>query len=136
MPTRAVKLLALDEDEASLGQIARVVAGYYSVMQLKSPSRAIGLLEADPSIEVFVTEQVMRFGNGVELLETVRTMRPDVRRVILTNYSDLAGIVLGLHSGAIQHIVQKPAGDLELLHAIAPTLAQQRAAVMARRMSA
>ena len=133
---RTAKLLALDEDESTLGQIARVASGHYSVMQLKSPSRALGLLEADPSIEVFVTEHVMRFGNGVELLETVRTMRPEVRRVMLTNYSDLAGIVLGLHSGAIQQLVQKPAGDLELLHAISPAVAQQRAAVTARRLSA
>ncbi|HSZ55371.1 MAG TPA: response regulator [Tepidisphaeraceae bacterium] len=133
---RTAKLLALDEDDSTLGQIARVASGHYSVMQLKSPSRALGLLEADPSIEVFVTEHVMRFGNGVELLETVRTMRPEVRRVMLTNYSDLAGIVLGLHSGAIQQLVQKPAGDLELLHAISPAVAQQRAAVTARRLSA
>lgn len=133
---RTAKLLALDEDDSTLGQIARVASGYYSVMQLKSPSRALGLLEADSSIEVFVTEHVMRFGNGVELLETVRTMRPEVRRVMLTNYSDLAGIVLGLHSGAIQQLVQKPAGDLELLHAISPVVAQQRSAVSARRLSA
>jgi two-component system response regulator RegA len=136
MAIRTAKLLALDEDDSALAQIARVASGYYSVMQLKSPSRALGLLEADPSIEVFVTEHVMRFGNGVELLETVRTMRPEVRRVMLTNYSDLAGIVLGLHSGAIQQLVQKPAGDLELLHAISPAVAQQRAAVTARRLSA
>jgi two-component system response regulator RegA len=136
MPARTGKLLALDEDDSALGQIAKVMSGYFSVLQLKSPSRALGLLEADPTIQVFVTEHVMRFGNGVELLETVRTMRPQVRRVMLTNYSDLAGIVQGLHSGAIQQLVQKPASDLELLHALAPALAQQRAALTARRMSA
>jgi ActR/RegA family two-component response regulator len=136
MAVRPAKLLALDEDEATLAQVSRVVSGHFSVVQLKSPSRAVGLLEADPMIEVFITEHVMRFGNGVELLETCRTMRPDVRRVMLTNYSDLAGILLGLHSGAIQHLVQKPASDHELLHAIAPALAQQRAAYSARRMSA
>jgi ActR/RegA family two-component response regulator len=136
MPVRTAKLLVLDEDEPTLAQISRVFAGHFSVVQLKSPSRALGLLEADPAVEVFLTEHVMRFGNGVELLESCRTMRPQVRRVMLTSYSDLAGIVLGLHSGAIQYLVQKPACDHELLHAIAPELAQQRTAYVARRMSA
>lgn len=136
MALRTTKLLALDEDESTLAQIARVASGYFSVLQLKSPSRAIGLLEADHSIEVFLTEHVMRFGNGVELLETVRTMRPEVRRVMLTSYSDLTGILLGLHSGAIQTLVQKPAGDLELLQAIRPAIARQRAEPIGRRLSA
>ena len=137
MPARFAKLLALDDDDATLTQIARVLGCHFSVMQIKSPSRAIGMLDSDPAIAVFLTEHVMRFGNGVELLETVRTMRPKVRRVMLTNYSDLTGIVLGLHSGAVQHLVQKPAADLELLRAVAPGLAQQRAAAQtARRLSA
>ena len=86
-------------------------------------------------MRVFLTEQVMRFGNGLQILETARSMPPDVRRVMLTNYSDLASLVNGLHSGAIEHLVQKPANDAELVLAVAPQLAQSQTA-WAKRASA
>lgn len=132
MATRTPRLLVLDDDPTVVSQVGRLFASHYSVVHLSNPTRAMALLGADQSVRVFLTEQVMRFGNGVELLETVRTTRPDVRRVMLTNYSDLASIVAGLHSGAIQHLVQKPATDVELMAAVAPELLQSRREWMRR----
>ncbi|HXE54217.1 MAG TPA: response regulator [Tepidisphaeraceae bacterium] len=129
------KLLVLDNDEAVLSQAARVFGGYFVVLQVRNPARAMGLLEGDKNIRAILTEQVMRSADGVDLLESIRTMRPDVRRVLLTTYTDLATIVSGLHSGAVQCLVQKPASDAELIAAVCPELAQ-RAAAYARRASA
>jgi DNA-binding NtrC family response regulator len=130
MTGRAPRLIVLDDDQSVLSQVGRLFGAHYSVIQLSNPTRAIAMLESDPGVRIFLTEQVMRFANGVELLETVRTHRPDVRRVMLTNYSDLASIVTGLHSGAIEHLVQKPANDAELLAAVAPELVQSRMAYL------
>jgi ActR/RegA family two-component response regulator len=47
-------------------------------------------------------------------------MRPDARRVLLTTYNDLASIVQGLHSGAIDRLVQKPFTPADLMLAIMP----------------
>jgi DNA-binding NtrC family response regulator len=132
MRRQAPRLLILDDDQAVLAQVGRLFGPYYTVVQLSNPMRAMALVESDPGVSVFLTEQVMRFGNGVELLDAVRTVRPGVRRAMLTNYSDLASIVGGLHSGAIQHLVQKPANDAELLAAVAPELMQSRTAWLKR----
>ncbi|MDT7612364.1 MAG: hypothetical protein QOG96_6867 [Pseudonocardiales bacterium] len=132
MRRQAPRLLILDDDQAVLAQVGWLFGPYYTVVQLSNPMRAMALVESDPGVSVFLTEQVMRFGNGVELLDGVRTVRPGVRRVMLTNYSDLASIVGGLHSGAIQHLVQKPANDAELLAAVAPELMQSRTAWLKR----
>jgi FixJ family two-component response regulator len=86
------------------------------------------MIESDPHIGAIITEQVMRSGDGVQLLETVRTLRPQVRRIVLTTYTDLAAIIHGLHSGAIQALVQKPIVDSELLAAVCPELAQMNSA--------
>jgi DNA-binding NtrC family response regulator len=126
-------ILALDDDLDMLSQIARAVAGHYRVISHSNPTRAIAVLETEPAISIFVTEQVMRFGNGLDLLEAARSMKPNVRRVMITNYSDLASIIPGLHSGTIEALAQKPATDNELLAAIAPHLLQQRAFVSARK---
>lgn len=119
------KLLVLDTDDAILRQVGRVFAGYFLVVPVRSPNRALGLLDGDRHIRAMITDQVMRSAQGVELLETVRTMRPDVRRILLTTYTDLASIVMGLHSGAVQVLVQKPASDAELLAAVCPEVVQQ-----------
>jgi len=129
------KLVALDSDDAVLAQVARVAGSYYTVIQVRNPKRAIALVEEDPQVRVFVTEQVMRGADGVELLESIRTMRPEVRRVMVTTYTDLASIVIGLHSGAIQCLVQKPVDDRELLAAVCPQMVHEIGA-MAQRVSA
>ena len=54
------------------------------------------------------------------MLETAQRHAPDARRVLLTTYHDLASIVDGLHSGAIEKLVQKPFTVGELLSAILP----------------
>lgn len=131
------KLLVLDQDEAVLRQVGRVFGGYFLVVPVRAPARAMGLLEGDPHIRVVITEQVMRAAQGIELLEAVRLRRPGVRRVLLTTYTDLASIVTGLHSGAVEVVVQKPATDAELLAAVCPEVARQLATVpLVRRESA
>jgi two-component system response regulator RegA len=127
MPTRTRKIILLDGDEPLMRQVSRVFGGGFIVLHVRNARRAIGLIESDPQIEVLITEQVMRSGDGVELLETVRTLRPHVRRVMVTSYSDLSSIVAGLHSGAIQSLVQKPANDAELLIAVYPEVAERAA---------
>jgi two-component system response regulator AtoC/two-component system response regulator HupR/HoxA len=113
-------LIALDEDENVLHAISRVAAPYFHVLVTRDPRRLLGWLENYPKLAVVVTEHVLRTSNGVSLLETARTMRPGARRVLLTTYSDLASIVAGLHSGAIERLVQKPFGPADLLRGIMP----------------
>jgi DNA-binding NtrC family response regulator len=115
-------LLALDGDEDALRTIARAAAPYYQALVTRDPRRFIAWLENTPDVAVVMTEHVLQNATGVALLQSVRTMRPKARRVLLTTYHDLASIVDGLHSGAIEHLVQKPFTPGELLQAIIPDL--------------
>src|SRR4051794_23477971 len=62
MTIRSPRLLVLDDDSPVLMQVGRLFASHYSVVQLSNPTRAMAFLEADQSVRVFLTEQVMRFG--------------------------------------------------------------------------
>jgi len=75
------KLIALDQDDTVLRQVSRVFGGTFLVVQVRNPSRAIGLLDIDASIRAIVTEQVMRTADGVELLGERAAMK------IESNYS-------------------------------------------------
>jgi ActR/RegA family two-component response regulator len=59
----------------------------------------------DNTIKLLMVGQVLRSGMGVDLLENARRIRPDVRRVLLTNYNDMTGVIQALHSGAIDRTV-------------------------------
>ena len=117
-------LIALDGDEAVLRTIARAAAPYYQALVTRDARRFIAWLENTPGVAAILTEHVLQNASGVALLQSARTMRPKARRVLLTTYHDLASIVDGLHSGAIEHLVQKPFTPAELLQAIIPSHAQ------------
>jgi DNA-binding NtrC family response regulator len=113
-------LLALDGDDAVLRTIAELAAPYYQVLTTRDPRKLLGWLENYRDVAAVVTEHVLQTSHGVALLESARAMRPAARRVLLTTYHDLPSIVAGLHSGAIQHLVQKPFKPTELLTALLP----------------
>ena len=121
------KLIALDHDLNVLRDIAQALCPWFEVLRFREPLSAMALIETDPGIGAIVTEQVLPQASGVSLLETVRTRRPEVRRVLLSSYGDLASIIGGLHSGAIQAMVNKPFRREELLSAVAPQAAAARA---------
>lgn len=128
------KVILLDNDDQVVRQVSRVFGGVFIVVHVQNPRTVIGLLETDDAIAAVISEQVLRSGAGVDLLASVRSFRPQVRRVMLTGYADLAAIVGGLHSGAIQSLLHKPAGDAELLSAVCPELSDR--ASLQRRNSA
>jgi hypothetical protein len=51
-------------------------------------------------------------------LESVRRNCPKARRILISDYCDLAIIVQGLHTGAVERIVYRPIHAPELLAAI------------------
>jgi ActR/RegA family two-component response regulator len=129
------RIIHLDNDDQTARQVARVFGGAFHVIQVQNPRRVIGLMEIEQSIVAVITEQVLRSGDGVELLASVRTFRPHVRRVMLTGYAERAAVTLGLQGGAIQSLLRKPVTDADLLAGVCPELAE-RAATLHRRASA
>ena len=59
------KLIALDHDVNTLRDVAAMLSPWYEVQRFREPLRAIAMIEADASIEVFLTEQVLPQAAGV-----------------------------------------------------------------------
>ncbi|MDB5321563.1 MAG: hypothetical protein JWN40_3194 [Phycisphaerales bacterium] len=113
-------LIVLDGDDAVLKTITRIASPYYHVRTTRESRTLLGWMQELALVEVIVTEHVLRTSSGLSLLETARTCRPDARRVLMTTYHDLASIVAGLHTGAIERLVPKPFTPAEFLAAILP----------------
>ena len=113
-------LIAVDDDTNALANLTSAMESHYTVLATSNASRALAWLEKDPSVTVIVVDQVLKTGLGLDLLESAKTIRPDVRRVLITGYTDLASIIGGLHSGAINRMVSKPLVRGELTSVLAP----------------
>jgi len=125
------KMVVLDGDRKTLHDVSTVARVWYDVLPASDPRKALAWLRNEPGVSIFVTEHVDQSFDGMSLLEKVRTMHPGIQRVVMTTYSDLARLVVGLHSGAIQRLVQKPIDRIEFLTAVAPTEAHAAALVAA-----
>ena len=130
------RLLALDGDDAVLRVVSEFGCAYYTVHATRSARTLLAWMNTYEDVAVVLTEHVLAAAAGVALLETARTMRPGARRVLMTTYHDLASIVHGLHSGAIQKLIQKPFTPKELLAAILPEGLSAAVGEQARRASA
>lgn len=117
------KLIALDHDVSSLREIAATLTPWFDVLRFREPMKVMALVQSDDSssIGAIVTEQVLPQASGVDLLESIRSLRPQIRRVLVSGYGDLASVIGGLHSGAIQALVHKPFSRATLLAAVLPT---------------
>jgi DNA-binding NarL/FixJ family response regulator len=114
-------------EENVLRHISRILGSQFIVHGLRTPALAVARLKKEADCHAFITEQSIA-GTGFEALRAARELRPNVRRVMLTEYGDLTGIIAGLHSGIIQNVVQLPIRDVELLAAVCTVLPQSTAA--------
>jgi hypothetical protein len=106
----ASETLLLVEDEASVRELLRELletAGY-SVLEASGPAEALQIVESRPQpIQLLITDVVMPEMTGPELARRLAEMRPGLRMLFLSGYTE--GVVADkglLADGA--HFLQKP----------------------------
>lgn len=115
MPTH---VLVVDDTPTSL-EAARVALedAVTAIHTARSGAEALELLEKHPQIDAMLSDIMMPGMSGIELAEKVAKMRPALRIVLMTGYSDK------LEAGAkiAWPIVMKPFEQTELVKAMAST---------------
>jgi two-component system, cell cycle sensor histidine kinase and response regulator CckA len=98
------------EDEASLLRLTRELLDDlgYRVLEAPNGAAALELLERHPEpVHLLLSDTVMPGMNGRELAERVRALRPDVRVVLMSGYTDDAILRLGVSRDQVPFL-QKP----------------------------
>jgi two-component system NtrC family sensor kinase len=81
----------------------------FTVVTAQSGSEALELLaERSAQIAVLISDQRMPGMNGVELLERARDAYPDVRRMLITAYSDMQAVMDAVNRGQVVRYFVKP----------------------------
>jgi DNA-binding NtrC family response regulator len=115
MGSKSRSIVAVDDDVRTLDRISMILDSAFVVLATADPNRALSWLQTDTTVGAVVVGQTLRNGKGLELLKAAQKLRPDARRILIASYSDLAGLVDGLHTGAIERTISKPIDAAELL---------------------
>jgi DNA-binding NtrC family response regulator len=93
----------------------------YQVVFARSGESLGPALRADASVAVLIVDHAPNVpaADAVALLEVAREARAEVRRGLVSSYSDVGVIIRALHGGAAQFVLQRPIEAPELLAALA-----------------
>src|SRR3954452_19771184 len=133
-PEKGQILLIVDDDKAFLQRLARAMEkrGFVtetaeSVAEARQKAEAV-----NPSFAV--VDMRLEDGNGLDVIEFIRSRRPDARAIILTGYGNIATAVTAVKLGAVDYL-SKPA-DADEIHAALMQMKDARAAPPENPMSA
>jgi DNA-binding NtrC family response regulator len=126
MGSKSQSIIAVDSDPRSLDRIRIVLDSTHVVLTTGDPKRAMAWLQNDTTISAIVVDQALPNGASLELLRRAQELRPNARRILIASYSDLAQIVEGLHSGAVQRTISKPINAQELINLVRLPLSAAR----------
>jgi two-component system, response regulator RegA len=107
-------LLLVDDDQVFLERMGRAMqARNYTVRTADSVEKGIAEVMSNPP-RFAVVDMRVNDRNGLEVVEALRSVKPDCRTIILTGYANLASAVTAIKIGAVDYLA-KPA-DADVVH--------------------
>jgi CheY-like chemotaxis protein len=90
-PPRAYRILVVDDDQAvAAATVAMLEDLGHVAVESGSAEHALQVLDANPDIEIVLTDHAMPDMTGIQLAARIRQIRPDLPVGIATGYADLA----------------------------------------------
>ena len=101
------RVLYVDDLQTNLILFQATFEKDYHIILAESAAKALEIMEEE-EIQVLVTDQRMPDMTGTELLEIVSRDYPDVRRFLLTAFTDFETVVEAVNKGHIHGYINKP----------------------------
>lgn len=104
----ARSLLLVDDDRPFLNRLGRAMeARGFTVELAGSVQEAIRMVRAKAP-DFAVVDMRLEDGNGLDVIEAIRKLKPDSKAIILTGYGNIATAVTAVKMGAVDYL-SKPA---------------------------
>jgi DNA-binding NtrC family response regulator len=123
MAMKRPSVVVVDDDVRVHDRISNVLDSTYTVLTTADPRKAMTWLQNDTSVSAVLVSQELKAAKALTMLQAAQKVRPEARRILIANYSDLALFVEGLHSGAVQRTISRPIDAGELLSLVRIPLA-------------
>jgi CheY-like chemotaxis protein len=89
---KGVALLVDDEELVRASTAHMLTELGYRVIEARSADQALELAEAEPALDLLVTDYLMPGTNGADLARAVKSRRPELPVLIISGYADSDGI--------------------------------------------
>lgn len=110
-------LLLVDDDKAFLQRLARAMEKRgFTVDTAESVQEARRKVDSNPPTYA-VVDMRLEDGNGLDVVELLRSRRPDAKAIVLTGYGNIATAVTAVKIGAIDYLA-KPADADDIFDAL------------------
>jgi response regulator RpfG family c-di-GMP phosphodiesterase len=108
-------ILCVDDEPSILSALRRLFRAHgFAVVAAESGQAGLDLLETEP-IDLVISDMRMPHMDGVVFLEHVRQRKPEILRLLLTGYADLASITGAINRGEIYRYIAKPWDDNDII---------------------
>lgn len=118
---KKAQVLYVDDLQTNLILFQATFEKYFHIILADSAIRALEILKEE-EVQVLVTDQRMPDMTGTELLEKVAIDYPDIRRFLLTAFTDFETVVEAVNKGHIHGYINKPIQAEEVRLAIQNSL--------------
>jgi signal transduction histidine kinase len=111
-------VLLVDDEPANIDVLREFLDKDYTVYLATSGSEALQVAE-NVELDVVITDQRMPEMTGVQLLEKLQIMKPDVAGIVLTAYTDTPALLSAINRARAFRFLRKPWEPDEVLDAVA-----------------
>jgi len=115
MISKSRSIIVVDDDRRVLDQITSILDSTHIVLTTTDHNRAHAWLKNDVTVSAIIVGQKLQNSTGPDLLMTAQKLRPEARRVLIADYTDLPTIIASMHTGVVQRTVSNPISAKELM---------------------
>ena len=115
-------ILVVDDEELFIEYIQSVLSGKnYNVITASSGQEGLEILKKQ-SVNMVISEYKIPLMNGLEFLEKVRIIYPDILTIMVTDQPDIKLAIKAINEAGVYKFLLKPFDDIEFKNAIKKTL--------------
>lgn len=90
-PMRSVSILLVDDEKLVQSATADMLRSMgHHVLTASSPNEALAILRSDTNLEIIISDYLMPKMRGSDLIAEAQKMRPDIKALLITGYSNLS----------------------------------------------
>jgi two-component system probable response regulator PhcQ len=115
-------ILVVDDEELFIEYIQGVLSGEsYNVITASSGQEGLELLKIQ-SVNMVISAYQIPLMNGLEFLEKVRIIYPDILTILVTDQPDINLAIKAINEAGVYKFMLKPWDDIDFKNAIKKTL--------------
>ena len=115
-------ILVVDDDKLFVEYIQRVLSGEsYNIIAGSSGQEGLEILEKQ-HVSMVISEYKIPLMSGLEFLEKVRIIYPDILTIMVTDHADIKLVIKAINEAGVYKFLLKPWDDIDFKNTIKKTL--------------